>query len=193
MKLYHFTTADRVLPIKERGLLPSLEPQMSPDHAVVWLTSQPDVSLTERDARAMALWLQFYEAPLSELQRMRAGEIETFEARPCKRWRYGTMGERLHMVINGQKRTVAFVGDTDNLVRVAIDISEDDANLSRYITWPNRPKMRGRRANALQWTSAMQRHADWCLEHYGRDESNVQHKELTRPIGRPAGESFSKR
>jgi hypothetical protein len=111
---------------------------MSPDHTVVWLTSQPDVSLTERDARAMA--------PLSELQRMRAGEIETFEARPCKRWRYGTMGERLHMVINGQKRTVAFVGDTDNLVRVAIDISEDDANLSRYITWPNRPKMRGRRA-----------------------------------------------
>jgi hypothetical protein len=49
------------------------------------------------------------------------------------------------------------------------------------------------RRNALQWTSAMQRHADWCLEHYGRDESNVQHKELTRPIGRPAGESFSKR
>src|SRR6516164_398524 len=40
MKLYHFTTADKVLPIKERGLLPSLEPQMSPDHAVVWLTSQ---------------------------------------------------------------------------------------------------------------------------------------------------------
>ena len=65
MKLYHFTTADKVLPIKERGLLPSLEPQMSPDYAVVWLTSRPDVSLTERDARAMALWLQFYEAPLS--------------------------------------------------------------------------------------------------------------------------------
>jgi hypothetical protein len=69
MKLFHFTTADKVLPIKERGLLPSLEPQMSPDHAVVWLTSQPDVSLTERDAKAMALWLQAYEAPLEELQR----------------------------------------------------------------------------------------------------------------------------
>ena len=138
MKLYHFTTADRVLPIKERGLLPSLEPQMSPDHAVVWLTSQPDVSLTERDAKAMALWLQAYEAPLEELQRMRAGETEKFEAGPCKRWRYGTMGERLHVVINGQERTVTFVGDADDLVRLAIDVRDDDANLHRYVTWKRR-------------------------------------------------------
>src|SRR6516164_11855839 len=49
------------------------------------------------------------------------------------------------------------------------------------------------RRNALDWTPAMQRHADWCLESYKRDDSNVQHKELTRPIGKPAGESFSKR
>ena len=146
MKLFHFTTADKVLPIKERGLLPSLEPQMSPDQAVVWLISQPDVSLTERDAKAMALWLQAYEAPLEELQRMRAGETEKFEAGPCKRWRYGTMGERLHMVINGQERTVTFVGDADDLVRLAIDVREDDANLHRYSTWPNRPKMRRHRA-----------------------------------------------
>jgi hypothetical protein len=146
MKLFHFTTADKVLPIKERGLLPSLEPQMSPDHAVVWLTSQPDVSLTERDAKAMALWLQAYEAPLEDLRRMRAGETEKFEAGRCKRWRYGTMGERLHMVINGQERTVTFVGDADDLVRLAIDVREDDANLHRYSTWPNRPKMRRHRA-----------------------------------------------
>src|SRR6516162_6722312 len=103
MKLYHFTTADKVLPIKERGLLPSLEPQMSPDHAVVCLTSQQDVSLTERDAKAMALWLQAYEAPLDELKRMRAGETETFEAGRCKRWRDGSMGERLDRVMNGQE------------------------------------------------------------------------------------------
>ena len=146
MRLYHFTTADKVLPIKERGLLPSLEPQMSPDHAVVWLTSQPDVSLTERDAKAMALWLQAYEAPLDELKRMRAGETETFEAGPCKRWRYGTMGERLHMVINGQERTVTFVGDADDLVRLAIDVRDDDANLHQYVTWRNRPKRRHLRA-----------------------------------------------
>ena len=34
----HFTTADKVIAIREYGLLPSLEPVMSPDHAVVWLT-----------------------------------------------------------------------------------------------------------------------------------------------------------
>jgi hypothetical protein len=56
------------------------------------------------------------------------------------------MGERLHMVINGQKRTVTFVGDADDLVRLAIDVREDDANLHRYSTWPNRPKMRRHRA-----------------------------------------------
>ena len=26
--------------------------------------------------------------------------------------------------------------------------------------------------NALDWTPAMQRHADWCLESYKRDDSN---------------------
>jgi hypothetical protein len=145
MKLYHFTCADQVLPIKEHGLLPSLEPQMSPDHAVVWLTSQPDVSLTERDAKAVALWLQTYEAPLEDLRRMRAGEIETLEAGPCKRWRYGTTAERLHMVINGQERTVTFVGDADDLVRLAIDVGDDDANLHRYVTWRNRPTLRRHR------------------------------------------------
>ena len=146
MKLYHFTTADKVLPIKERGLLPSLEPQMSPDQAVVWLISQPDVSLTERDAKAMALWLQAYEAPLEDLRRMRAGKIKTIAAKPCRQWWYGTKGKRLRMVINGQERTVTFVGDADDLVRLAIDVREDDANLHRYSTWPNRPKMRRHRA-----------------------------------------------
>ena len=41
------------------------------------------------------------------------------------------------------------------------------------------------RRNALQWTPAMQQHAERCIESYG------QHKELTRPIGKPAGESKS--
>ena len=65
MKLYHFTTADQVLPIQKHGLLPSLEPQMSPDHTVVWLTSQPDVSLTERDARAMAIFVRCIDNTLA--------------------------------------------------------------------------------------------------------------------------------
>ena len=138
MKLYHFTTADKVIAIREYGLLPSLEPVMSPDHAVVWLTSQQDVSVTERDAKAMALWLHLYEAPLEDLRRMRAGEIKTIAAKPCRQWWYGTKGERLRMVINGQERTVTFVGDADDIVRIAIDVSDDDANLHRYVTWKRR-------------------------------------------------------
>ena len=146
MKLYHFTTADKVLAIKEYGLLPGLEPTMSPDHAVVWLTSQPDVSVTAQDAKAMALWLHLYEAPLENLRRIRAGEIKKLEAAPCRQWWYGTMAERLSIVINGQGRTVTFVGDADDLVRLAIDIRDDDANLHRYVTWGNRPKRRQLRA-----------------------------------------------
>jgi len=134
MKLYHFTTADKVIAIRECGLLPSLEPVMSPDHAVVWLTSQPDVSRTEQDAKAMALWLHLYEAPLEGLRRMRAAEIKTIAAKPCRQWWYGTKGQRLHMVINGQKRTVTFVGDADDLVRLSIDVRDDDANLHQYVT-----------------------------------------------------------
>jgi hypothetical protein len=41
------------------------------------------------------------------------------------------------------------------------------------------------RRNALQWTPAMERQARWCLESYR------QHKELTRPTGKPASESQS--
>jgi hypothetical protein len=41
------------------------------------------------------------------------------------------------------------------------------------------------RRNALQWTPAMQRHLERCIESY------KQHEEQTRPIGKPAGESKS--
>jgi hypothetical protein len=146
MKLYHFTTADKVLAIKERGLLPALEPTMSPDHTVVWLTSQPDVSVTERDATAMSLWLRLYEAPLEELERIRAGEIKTLEAAPCRQWWYGATAKRLRMVINGQERTVTFVGDSDELVRLTIEVPDNDAMLHRYVKWRDRPKTRQLRA-----------------------------------------------
>ena len=40
MRLYHFTKAANLLPIKERGLLPSVDEGMS-HHPVVWLTTEP--------------------------------------------------------------------------------------------------------------------------------------------------------
>ena len=183
MKLYHFTTADKVIAIREYGLLPSLEPVMSPDHAVVWLTSQPDVSVTERDAKAMALWLHLHEAPLEDLRRMRAGEIKTIAAKPCRQWWYGTKGERLRMVINGQERTVTFVGDADDIVRIAIDVSDDDANLHRYIKWRERPNTRQLRAfyrlgHIRLWFVYLARIAPDAITE-------------TRPVEKPAGESNS--
>jgi hypothetical protein len=60
-----------------------------------------------------------------------------------------------------------------------------DATLVR-----ERHAWRWARRNALQWTPAMRRHADWCLDRYERDESNVQHKELTRPLGGPLVSQF---
>ena len=41
---------------------------------------------------------------------------------------------------------MTFVGDADDLVRLAIDVRDDDATLHRYVTWGNRPKRRGLRA-----------------------------------------------
>ena len=40
MRLYHFTKTANLLPIKERGLLPSVDEGMS-HHPVVWLTTEP--------------------------------------------------------------------------------------------------------------------------------------------------------
>jgi hypothetical protein len=37
----------------ETGLMPAQD-LISPDYAIVWLTTQPDVSLTEQEGRAMA-------------------------------------------------------------------------------------------------------------------------------------------
>jgi hypothetical protein len=67
MRLYHFTEAARCLPIKERGLSPGCDDTMSPDHpVVVWLTAQPDVSLTADEGRSLCKRALAYEAPLSE-------------------------------------------------------------------------------------------------------------------------------
>jgi hypothetical protein len=60
---------------------------------------------------------------------MRAGEIKTLQAAPCRQWWYGTKNERLRMVIQGQE---TFVSDADDLVRLAIDVRDDNATLHRY-------------------------------------------------------------
>jgi len=113
---------------------------ISPDYAIVWLTTQPDVSLTEQEGRAMATVLHRYEAQLRDLQRQRAGEIETW---PRTRWSYGPKSERLAMNIGGHTRMVTFVsGEYDDLVRLTVEVPDHDAKLHRYIKWRDRPKSR---------------------------------------------------
>ena len=137
MKLYHYTGVEDLLPIKQRGLLPAPD-LISPDYAIVWLTTQPDVSLTEQEGRAMATVLHRYEAPLRELQRQRASEIET---RPRTRWSYGPKSERLAMNVGGHTRMVTFVsGEYDDLVRLTVEVPDHDAKLHRYIKWRDRRK-----------------------------------------------------
>ena len=137
MKLYHYTGAEHLLSIKQRGLLPAPD-LISPDYAIVRLTTQPDVSLTEREGRAMATVLHRYEAQLSDLQRQRAGEIETW---PRTRWSYGPKSEHRAMNIGGRTRMVTFVsGEYDDLVRLTVEVPDHDAKLHRYIKWRDRPK-----------------------------------------------------
>jgi len=87
------------------------------------------------------------------------------------------------MVINGQQRTVTFVGDADDLVRLTIEVPDDDANLHRYIKWRDRPNTRQLRAfyrlgHIRLWFVYLARIAPDAITE-------------TRPIEKPAGESNS--
>jgi hypothetical protein len=130
MRLYHFTVVKNVLRIKERRLLPSVEETMAPNHAVVWLTTQPDASFSADEGAWMAMHSGFYEAPLSEL---RVGEIT---CDPPTQWWYGSKVKRRPMEIDGRTVTVTFVPPEDDLVRLTVDVP-DDGCLYRYVTWPS--------------------------------------------------------
>jgi hypothetical protein len=135
MKLFHFTCAANVLPIMEQGLLPHLDPAMSPDCAVVWLTEQPDVRLSQAEGDAVARTLKFLEAPYYDLIRMKAGEIDAVEAGPPHQWWYGSKGERMKLESGD---TITFVPPVDDLMRLTVQVP-DDGDLHRYATWPHRP------------------------------------------------------
>jgi hypothetical protein len=107
MKLYHYTAAYKILPIKEQGLLPRPEETMSPNHAVVWLTTQPDLSLTVEAGNIIAAIFDIYEAPLADLHRQRATG-DDFVAKPSRQWWYGSKGERLEMEIGGRECFLEF-------------------------------------------------------------------------------------
>jgi hypothetical protein len=137
MQLYHYTTADKVLAIKELGLLPAPELTNAPAAAVVWLTKQPDVSMPEEAAYIMAT-LGFYESPLSDLDDLKTGKKNTSAAGPCRQWWYGSKGKRLDMDVDGRKINVTYVPQDDDLVRLTVQVPKNNS-LNRYVTWPLRP------------------------------------------------------
>jgi hypothetical protein len=133
--LYHYTRVDRVEAIKRDGLLPHID-EMSPERLVVWLTMQPDVSVTPVEADWLAQHFGLLEGDLADLRAMEADQQASLCARPVRSWWYGSKGERLTLK---DGRIVTFVPVEDDLVRLTIALPADDPALQRYCRWPHRP------------------------------------------------------
>ena len=114
---------------------------MSPIHPVVWLTTQPEPTLTADEGMWLAERVGFYEAPLKELHRIRTNEIESCTCGPPTQWRYGSKSERLEMKIDGREVTVTYAPEKDDVMRLTVNVPEDE-RLFRYVTWPHRPKLK---------------------------------------------------
>jgi hypothetical protein len=111
--LYHFTTRDCVLPIKQQGLLPSLDMTFAPADPVVWLTEQPDVTLDPAAGDVFAQAWGHYEASLADLEQARAGSVEmTLDG--MRQWKYGKQGQRL--TFEAQSRDVVIPLSAHSLV-----------------------------------------------------------------------------
>src|SRR5262249_24773211 len=109
--LYYFTTRDCVMPIKQEGLLPSIDETLAPSDPVVWLTEQPDVTLDPETAAVVAHRCGQCEATLAELDRMRNGDGEGGESLmlgPMTQWKYGKQGELHYFEHDGREITATF-------------------------------------------------------------------------------------
>jgi hypothetical protein len=138
MRLYHYTLARHVRRIQRKGLLTSLE-QIQAPCPVVWLTTQPDVTVSPKDARVMAGKLGIYEGSMHDLRKMQAGEARSAPARPPRHWMHGESGgKRWTMHINGRECDVTYSGDKDDLVRLTVELPDNDPKLHRYVEWPRR-------------------------------------------------------
>jgi len=130
MILYHFTPASKVRSIKRHGLLPQPDTDgMTKGHDRVWLTAQPDLSLTEPEAN----WLSERGGLLNTIPVVENGQLRLI---PRRTWLF-TGGW-----VGGFFAPRTFVRSKPQ-VRLTVCVHKNDPRLHRYATWPSRPRGKG--------------------------------------------------
>jgi hypothetical protein len=131
MILYHFTPASKVRSIKRHGLLPQPDTDdMSSGRDRVWLTVQPDLSLTKREAQ----WLAKHGGLLNRIPIFENGQLRFVPPRAwlsADRWVGGFLGGPRNFV-RGEPQ-----------VRLSVRIRKNDSRLHRYASWRSRPRRKG--------------------------------------------------
>jgi hypothetical protein len=123
--LFHFTFANKLRSIKRRGLVPQQGDHMTNGHRRVWLTAQPNVSLTDKEAE----WLAAHGCArpyMEENGHLRFGPPRTWFWDDC---RYS----------GGQYVTLT---KGELLMRLTVRIRKNDPHLHRWATWRGRPRGR---------------------------------------------------
>jgi hypothetical protein len=130
MILYHYTRAERLASIKRKGLLPQPGDHMTAGMDRVWLTAQPDLSLTEREAQ----WLAKHGGPQNMVPVIEKDGGLRLEPRRTWLSTGGLVGGGL---CGGLR--LRFIPD-EPLKRLTVRMRKNDRRLHRYATWPHRPR-----------------------------------------------------
>jgi hypothetical protein len=126
MILYHFTTASKVRSIRRRGLLPQPDTDgMTSGHDRVWLTAQPDLGLTKREAQ----WLAEHGGVSTLIPVVENGRRLLRLAPPhtwlsSDRWAGGGFFGGPREFVRGEPQ-----------MRLTVRIRKNDSRLHRYATW----------------------------------------------------------
>jgi hypothetical protein len=128
--LFHFTPANKLRSIKRRGLVPQQGDHMTNGHKRVWLTAQPNVSLTDKEAE----WLADHGGArpyMEENGRLRFGPPRTWLYNDC-RASGGLFGKGLTFTLT----------KGEPLVRLTVRLRKNDPHLHRWAKWRGRPRGR---------------------------------------------------
>ena len=125
MILYHFTSANRLPTIKRKGLVPQRGDHMTSGIDRVWLTTQPDLSVTPRESE----WLAKHGG-------LNVMEFDGEGFKPPRTWflTHSLIRKRVgrHWVHEYRERKP--------LRRITVNVRKNDHKLHRYTTWAGRPR-----------------------------------------------------